>query len=127
MAGSKKLRITGWVISILIVALLTFSAMVKFSKSKESLEAFDKLGFSADTMAKIGVLEISLAVLYLIPPTSFLGAILLTGYLGGATLVHLRAGESLLPPIIVGVIMWLGCAFRMPEIFALLPGVKRSP
>jgi hypothetical protein len=70
----------------------------------------------------IGVIEISVAVLYLIPRTAFLGAILTTGYLGGAVWTHLRVGDTWFFPIVVAVLMWLGLALRRPVIFRLLFG-----
>ena len=73
-------------------------------------------------MFKIGVLEAVLALLYLIPRTSFLGAILLTGYLGGATVTHLRIADPFFFPPIIGVLMWVGCALRRPLIFRLALG-----
>jgi hypothetical protein len=69
-----------------------------------------------------GVIEVTVAVLYLIPRTAFLGAILTTGHLGGALWTHLRFDDTWFFPIIVGVLMWLGLALRRPEIFRLLLG-----
>jgi len=83
---------------------------------------FEHLGYSQDLIAKIGILEIALAIVYLIPRTSFPGAILLTGYLGGAIATHVRVGDPFFFPIIVGVLMWIGLALRCPEIFSLAVG-----
>ena len=122
MAPSKTQRIAGWIVSVLLAGFLGFSAIMKFIAWEGKEQAFAKLGFTTDMMFKIGILEATLAVLYLIPRTSFIGAILLTGYLGGATVTHLRVGESFFPPIIMGVVMWIGCALRRPEIFRLSLG-----
>jgi hypothetical protein len=78
------------------------------------------MGFTTDLMFKIGVLEVILAVAYLIPQTAFIATILLTGYLGGATLTHLRGGLSIVPPVLFGVAVWFGFGFRRPEMFSLL-------
>ena len=79
----------------------------------------DKMGIPLSLLPAIAVLEIAVTVVYLIPRTSFLGAILLTGYLGGAVLTHLRIGEPWYFPIIVGALAWLGLALRQPLIFSL--------
>ena len=61
-------------------------------------------------------------MVYLIPQCSFLGAILITGYLGGAVVTDLRVGESFIAPIIIGVLVWVGLALRRPEIWRLALG-----
>ena len=79
---------------------------------------------------KLGVIEIAVAILFLIPRTSFVGAILVTGYLGGAVWAHLRVGDARFFPIIIGVVMWIALGLRQPAIFALamgkLPGTSNS-
>ena len=116
MAASNKQRIAGWILSGLVAAFLTFSASGKFTDWPGKAEMFQKLGYSIETMKGIGVVEVISTVLYLIPQTAFVGAILLTGYLGGATEVHVRAGEPYFFPIIIGVVMWIGYALRRPDV-----------
>ncbi|MFO0947116.1 MAG: DoxX family protein [Planctomycetota bacterium] len=123
MNGSKALRIVGWVISALVAALLIGpSAMGKFLEWEGKEKAFADMGFTADVMMKIGVLEVVFAILFLIPRTSFIGAILLAAYLGGATVTHIRVGEDFYMPIVVGVVAWIGLGLRRPEIFRLAMG-----
>lgn len=123
MAGSNKLRITGWVLSVLLALfLIGGSATPKFVDWEGKEEMFQKLGFTTEVMTKIGVVEALLAILLVIPRTGFLAAILLTGYLGGATVTHVRVGEPFFFPIIMGVVIWLAVAFRKPEIFTLAMG-----
>lgn len=81
-----------------------------------------KLQIPLHLVTTLGVIEVSLAVLYLIPRTAFLGAILTTAHLGGALWTHLRVGDTWFFPIIIGVLMWLGLALRRPVIFRLLLG-----
>ena len=120
---SKAQRITGWVVSVLVsLFLMGPSAVGKFVEWEGKAEMFEKMGVTSELVFKIGVLEIALALLFLIPRTSFLAAILLTGYLGGAVMTHLRIGEPLYFPIILGVVMWIGLGLRRPEIFALAVG-----
>jgi DoxX-like family len=121
--GSKKPRVTGWVASIIVALFLMGpSALGKFVEWEGKAQMFEKLGITNDLTMKIGVLEIVLAVLFVIPRTGFLGAILLTGYFGGATMTHLRIGEPIFFPIILGVVIWICLGLRRPEVFALAIG-----
>ncbi len=121
--ASKKQRLIGWVLcGLTSIFLMGPSAMGKFVEWEGKAKLFEHLGYSTELIMKIGVLEIVLAVLFLIPRTSFIGAILLTGYLGGATVTHLRVGDPFIFPIIIGVVMWIGCGLRRPEIFTLATG-----
>jgi len=123
VAASKKQIIGGWVLRGLIAAFLILaSAMGKFTEWEGKEEMFSKLGFTTDVMFKIGFVEVAVAILYLIPRTSFIGAILLTGYLGGATVTHVRVGEPFFIPIIIGVLAWIGCGLHYPQIFSLALG-----
>jgi multidrug efflux pump subunit AcrB len=125
--SKKKKQIAGWVLSGLIaIALAGPSAMGKFTEWDGKAEMFEHLGYTNDLIVKIGVLEIALAVLFLVPRTSFLAAILLTGYLGGAVATHVRVGDPFFAPIIMGVVMWIGLALRTPGIFALAAGAARG-
>jgi len=121
MLYSKKTRIVGWIISGLVGGMLLGpSAIGKFTEWEGKAQMFDHLGLTTDLAFKLGFLEVTLAVLYLVPRTSFLGAILLTGYLGGATLTHIRVGDPFFTPIILGVILWIGLTCRRPEIWSLV-------
>src|SRR6187399_2081739 len=103
MSPSKPMLITGWILTLLLGLFLILASGVPKFKDWEGKEAmFQKMGFTTDVMFKIGVVEVAVAVLYMIPRTSFLGAILLTGYLGGATVTHVRVNESFVFPIIMG-------------------------
>ena len=95
------------------------SALGKFVEWEGKAKMFDHIGFTNDVIMKIGVLEIMLAILFLIPRTGFLGAILLTGYLGGATVTHVRIGDPYFMPIVIGVVMWIGMGLRRPAVFSL--------
>lgn len=122
---SKKLSIAGWILSGLIAAMLLGpSAGGKFAEWEGKEKAFADMGFTTDLMFNIGILEVMLTILFLIPRTAFIGAILLTGYLGGATVVHLRVGQPFVFPVVLGALMWIGCALRNPLIFRLAFGVQ---
>ena len=124
---SKTQRILGWVLTGLTgVFLIGPSAAGKFINWEGKDKMFAHIGFTNDLIFNIGILEVVLAVLYLIPRTSFIGAILLTGYLGGATVTHLRVGDQFLFPVIIGILMWIGLGLRYPTIFSLAMG-KSQP
>ena len=126
---ANKSRIAGWVLSLLIAAFLIFaSALPKFFDWEGKTEMFNHLGYSNDdTMVKIGVVEIVCALLFVIPRTGFLGAVLLTAYLGGATATHVRVGDPFFFPIIIGILAWVALGLRRPDVFSLaVDKTKRS-
>jgi hypothetical protein len=120
---TKAQRITGWMLTVLVcLFLIGASGVPKFIDFPGKADMMAKLQVPLNLLTTLGVLEVSLAVLYLIPRTAFLGAILTTGYLGGAVWTHLRVGDPWFFPILIGVLMWLGLALRRPVIFRLLLG-----
>ncbi len=124
---SKVQRVTGWILTGLVgLFLIGASGIPKFIDFPGKQEMFDHLGITADLSPKLGVIEIAVALLFLIPRTSFLGAILVTGYLGGAVWTHLRVADSWIFPIIIGVVMWVALGLRQPAIFALAMGKSLS-
>ena len=117
---SKTRRITGWVLTGLVgLFMIGVSGVPKFFDFPGKNEMMDKMGIPLSLLPAIAVLEIAVTVIYLLPRTSFLGAILMTGYLGGAICTHLRVGDPWFFPIIIGVLAWLGLALRQPLIFSL--------
>jgi DoxX-like family len=118
---SKAMLWTGRVISALPVLGLIMSAAMKFTNSPDIVKGFEHLGWPLKLAMPLGVLELTCTALYAIPQTSVLGAILLTGYLGGATATHVRVGDNFAAPIILGVLVWLGLFLRDPRLRALLP------
>ena len=127
MNKSSKSQIAGWVLSGLVSVFLAGpSAIGKFVEWEGKAKMFDHIGFTNDVIMKIGVLEIILAILFLIPRTGFLGAILLTGYLGGATVTHVRVGDPYFFPIVLGVVMWIGMGLRRPAVFSLVIDSKAA-
>lgn len=127
MAASKYQRIAGWVLSVAISAFLLGASVVpKFTEWEGKAKMFADLGFTVELMYKIGVLEAVLALALLVPRCSFLAAVLLTGYFGGATVTHLRVGQaSFWVPVLMGVAAWIAVALRQPEIFSLAFGARR--
>jgi hypothetical protein len=118
---SKKMLWAGYIISALPVLMLLFSGVMKLLKPAPVMEGFVRFGYPESLALGIGIVELACAALYVIPRTSVLGAILLTGYLGGATATHVRIGEPFFVPILLGVLIWGGLFLRDERLRALLP------
>jgi hypothetical protein len=123
-ALSKGRRRAGQIVSGVIAALLALDALGKFMKPEAVVKGTLELGFAESTIVPLGVILLASVVLYALPRTSLLGAILLTGYLGGAVATHVRAGNPLfthtLSPVYVGVLLWVGLTLRDRRLEALL-------
>ncbi len=111
----------GWVLSILPCLLLLMSASMKFIHPTGFDEGLKHMGWDAGTMFYIGIVEVACVVIYLIPKTSVLGAILLTAYMGGAVATHVRVGDPYIVPILVGVVIWAGLYLRDVRVRHLIP------
>jgi hypothetical protein len=113
---SKRKLWTGRILSGLVVLFLVFDSLGKFLKPVQVVEAFARLGFPASLSLAIGTILLACTILYAIPRTSILGAVLLTGYLGGAVASQLRIGEPLfshvLFPVYFGILLWIGLYLR---------------
>ena len=122
---SKGQRWTGYILSGIGVAFLTMDTGFKFLATNMAAEATAQLGYPGHLIPIIGWIELILLVLYLIPRTSVFGALLWTGYLGGAIATHFRIGNPLLThqlfPIYVASFLWLGLWFRDRRVRAILP------
>ena len=115
---------TGRIISVLPALFLLMDGIMKLFKPVFVVEATVKLGYPESTIIGMGIVLLACTALYLIPRTAILGAILLTGYLGGAVATHVRVGESLfsiLFPVIFGVLLWGGLWLRDKQLRALIP------
>jgi DoxX-like family len=113
----------GWVLSVLPAPLLVMSAVSKFTLSADVVKGFGDMGWKTDVAMALGIVELVSLILYLIPQTAVLGAILLTGYLGGACATHVRIGDysHFWVPVAMGVVLWLGLFLRDARIRALVP------
>jgi hypothetical protein len=94
---------------------------MKLTQSDQVAEGFTHLGYDPKLALGLGIVELACTIVYLVPQTAVLGAILLTGYLGGATATHLRIGEPFVPPVVFGMVLWAGLYLRDSRIRALLP------
>jgi hypothetical protein len=118
---SKKLLWSGRVVSALPVLVLLFSGAMKLVKPEPVVKGFTDLGWDERFALPLAIVEIGCTVVYVIPRTAVLGAILVTGYLGGATATHVRIGDQFIGPIILGVLVWLGLYLRDPRLRVLIP------
>jgi hypothetical protein len=123
---SKAMFWTGCVISAIpILATGVMGAIMAITSPKMMTEGMAKHGYSSHATWWLVGVEIACAVIYAIPRTAMLGAILLTGYFGGAVSTHVRAGEAFWIPVVVGVLVWLGLFLRDGRLRELvLRGVK---
>jgi hypothetical protein len=115
----------GRILTALPVLFLTFDGAIKFMPIAPVTDSFRELGYPPHLAPAIGILELACLVVYVIPRTSVLGAILLTGYLGGAVATHVRVGNPLfshvLFPIYIGALLWAGLFLREDRLRALVP------
>jgi uncharacterized membrane protein YphA (DoxX/SURF4 family) len=119
---TKVMTWTGWVLTVLIGLMMTFGGVYVLTDPPELKEQFvGKFGYPEDLALAIGIVELCCAALYLIPRTSILGAVLLTGYLGGAVATHVRIHDNFVTAVIVGMLVWLAVYLRDPRVRALLP------
>jgi len=122
---SSKQLWAGRIMSAVPVLFLLFDSVIKLMKIDAVVKGFGELGYSPDLAVGIGMLLLACVILYVIPPTSILGAILLTGYLGGAVATQVRVGNPLfshvLFPTYVGALIWGGLYLREGGLRALLP------
>ena len=118
---SKGIIWTGRIISALLTMLFLSNGVTAVVKPAVIVEGLAHLGYPSGLANGITITQLVCAVLYAIPQTSVLGAILLTGYLGGATASHLRAGEAIFFPVVIGVLVWVGLWLRDERLRALVP------
>jgi hypothetical protein len=115
----------GRVIGALGVLFLAFDGAMKLVQPAPVVEASSRLGFSGASLVAIGVVLLVSTLLYVIPRTAVLGAVLLTGYLGGAVATHVRSGDPAFPilfPVIFGTLLWVSLYLRSERLRAFVRG-----
>ena len=125
MTASAKVVWVGRGISGLVSLIFVISAVMKLVGGAEVKQGLAHLGLPESMLIPLSILELACAVAYLIPSTSVLGAILLTGYIGGAICTHWRVGDPFFIQAALGIFVWLGIYLREERLKALLP-VRRS-
>jgi len=123
---SKASIWAGRIISGLVMLFLLFDSAIKVLALPAAVEGTIRVGYPANVVRPIGIVLLTCVVLYVIPRTTILGGILLTGYLGGATATMVRMSDSwFFFPIVVGVLAWLGIFLRDERLRTLIP-LRRS-
>ena len=121
----------GRIMSGLVALFLLFDSVVKVLKLPIAVEGTTQLGYPENVVVAIGIVQLLCLIVYLIPRAAIFGAILLTGYLGGAIATHVRVGSPLfshlLFPIYVAVLVWGGVYARFPRLRALIPLQRSQP
>ncbi|MCC5823425.1 MAG: DoxX family protein [Phycisphaerales bacterium] len=123
-AARGKAFWAGWVLTALPALMLLFGAVNSILLTNNARDGLTEMGYPESTARPIGVVLLLCTVLYLYPRTAVLGAILLTGYLGGAVATHVRIEDPIvlgMVPVIVGVFVWLGLYLRDPQIRSIVP------
>ena len=114
-------RVTGWVLSGILALVFLPSALFKIAQPKGFVEEWSRT-YPAGSALPLGVIELTLFVLYLVPKTRYLGGLLMLAYLGGAVATHVHANDGMFfVPVIVGVVAWLGLYLRDRKLRALVP------
>jgi sorbitol-specific phosphotransferase system component IIC len=121
---SDRNRKAGIVISILCILFLLFDAIMKIIGERHSIEGSAQLGWPVEKVSALGILLLICTVIYAIPRTLILGAILLTAYLGAATAIMVRVGSPFYFPVIFGILVWAGPFLRVPKLRGLIPLTK---
>jgi hypothetical protein len=119
---------TGRILTAIPILLLVFSGVMKLIKPAAVVQGFARYGFPEGYATIIGVLELTCVIVYAIPRTSVLGAILMAGYLGGATVTEVRIeSPTFFIPFLLAVFAWAGLYFRDERVKALIPLRQQSP
>jgi hypothetical protein len=117
----KWQRVTGWVLSGILALVFLPSAFFKIIQPKGFIEEWSKT-YPAGSALPLGVIELTMFVLYLVPKTRYLGGLLMLAYLGGAVATHVHANDGMFfVPVIVGVVAWLGLYLRDRKLRVLVP------
>ena len=121
MAAASKIVWVGRVLSGLASLAFLMSAAMKLRPGPELMQGMVHLGLRESMIMPLAILELSCVVIYLVPATSVLGAILLAGYVGGAICTHWRVGDPVIVPIALGLFVWLGLYLREDRLKGLIP------
>jgi hypothetical protein len=122
MVGTTSISVwAGRAVSALVALVFAISALMKLMGGAEVKQGMGHLGLPETLIIPLAILEVSCVMIYLFPATSVLGAILLTGYMGGAICTHLRVGDPFVVQITLGVLAWLGLYLRENRLRSLLP------
>ncbi|MBM3775794.1 MAG: DoxX family protein [Acidobacteria bacterium] len=118
---SKRAMWAVAILTALIILAFVPGAIMKLIRAPAAVEGFARMNIPQGAILPIGIVELACLALYLIPRTVVLGAVLLTGYLGGATLANIIGRSDFLHALVVGLLVWAGAWLRVAELRALIP------
>jgi hypothetical protein len=118
---SKGALWTGRIISALVILFMLFDGGAKVARFAPYVEGTVKAGFADSLVVPLGILTLFCTIVFAIPQTSILGAMLLTAYYGGATATHVRLGQPFYFPVVFGILVWFAMYLREPRLRALIP------
>jgi hypothetical protein len=118
---SKRTLWTVRILTAVVILALVPSAVLKLIHHPTAVEGFTRMGIPPGAIVPIAVVELLCLVLYLIPRTAVFGAVMLTGYLGGATVANIIARSDFIHALAVGLVVWAGVLLRVPELQGLIP------
>ncbi|WP_262250411.1 DoxX family protein [Parapedobacter soli] len=123
--SQKAIKITGWVMTIVLALVFTMSAFMKLTQNETALEQASSIGLDASTYQFIGVIEIISLILFIIPRTGVLGAMLLVAYLGGAITTHLQHQQPIAMAVTFQMLLWVTAFIRFPELKQRVFSIKK--
>jgi hypothetical protein len=125
--GAKRSLWAGRIFTAVAALMTVGSATAKLAGARTVVDGLVHAGFPRTAVIPIAILELACTALFLFPRTAGLGALLLTGFFGGAIVTHIVGHENFAAPVIAGLIVWAAACFRVPEFLGLLPfGVNRD-
>jgi DoxX-like family len=119
--SSRWARWTVGILTALVILAFVPSAVLKLMHHPTAVEGFTRMGIPPGAFVPIAILELGCLALYLLPRTTVLGTVLLTGYLGGATVANLIGRSDFIHALVVGLLVWAGAWLRVPELRTLVP------
>ena len=124
----RSLPWAGWILSVASMSILLMSARWKLTFDPWYVQEWGRIGWATDALPRIALIQLTCVVLYLLPPTAVLGAVLLTGYLGGAISQYTRIGEPypVLVPLTTALVAWAGLYLREERLWSLLPFRRKA-
>ncbi len=120
-SGSALTKWTGRILAVLVILAFVPSAILKLMQHPAAVQGFTSMGLPLGAIVPIGIVELGCLIIFLVPPTTVLGTLLLTGYLGGAVLANLIGGNDFIHALVIGLFVWVGAWCRVPEFRNLIP------
>lgn len=122
----KTIKTSGWILSIALALLFALSAFLKLTQNEAALAQAASMGIDANTYRLIGFIEALALILFIVPRTGLLGALLLIAYMGGAIATHLQHQQPVALAVTVQALVWIALALRFPEVLQpLFPAARR--